>query len=59
MMTRMWSSDNFATNNILGTLHDILDDAGPLTCRAEIVRNHINGYRGSSHKWTMEREDLK
>ena len=44
MMTRMWSSDNFATNNILGTLHDILDEA--LTGRAEIVRNHINGYGG-------------
>ena len=59
MMTRMWSSDNFATNNILGTLHDILDDAEALTGRAEIVRNHINGYDGALHTNWRWSEDLK
>ena len=58
MMTRMWSSDNLATNNILWTLHDILDDAEALTGRAEIVRNHINGYGALHTNWRWG-EDLK
>ena len=48
MMARMWSSGNFATNNILEniTWHFRWHGRNRWWPRAEIVRNHINGYRG-------------
>ena len=53
--TGTWSSDNFATINILENItHYMTFQTALRSGRAEIARNHINGYGGSSHKLTME-----
>ena len=48
-----WSSDNFATINILENI------TWHCSGRAEIVRNHINGYAGALHTSWRWSEDLK
>ena len=55
MMARMWSSGNFATNNILEniTWHFGWHGRTHWWPRAEIVRNHINGYRGGAGLFTQ------